>query len=283
MKFHLIRCVALSPLLFPLLLPSAYADSITLGTASGYVVLAGSTVTNTGTTLLTGNLGISPGCALTGAGTMTVTGTTNICNANALKAQKDLTTAYIQAQCLKPTGSLTGTDLGGLTLKSGVYSFTSSADLATGDTLTLEGKPGALFVFQIGSSLTTGSASSVIFINSLTGKPMSDPNIFWQVGSSATLGTSTAFEGNILALTSITLNTGASITCGSALAQNGAVTLQGNSIGGCPAVGGGGGGGGTTVPEPGTMGLLGTGMLIVAGTARWRLRVRPNGVKGWGA
>lgn len=281
MKFRVIRCLALSLLSLPLLPLGAYADSIILGTASGYVVLAGSTVTNTGTTLLTGNLGISPGCALTGAGTMTVTGTTNICNANALKAQKDLTTAYIQAQSLKPTGSLTGTDLGGLTLKSGVYSFTSSADLATGDTLTLEGKPGALFVFQIGSSLTTGSDSSVIFINSLTDKPMSDPNIFWQVGSSATLGKGTAFEGNILALTSITLNTGASITCGSALAQNGAVTLQGNRIGGCAGVGGGGGG--TTVPEPGTMGLLGTGMLIVASTARRKWWVQPNRVKGWSA
>lgn len=270
MKFRIIRCLALS-LLLPLLLLSAYADSINLGTASGYVVLAGSTVTNTGTTVLTGDLGISPGCALTGAGTMTVTGTTNVCNAAALKAQNDLTTAYIQAQSLKPTGNLTGTDLGGLTLKSGVYSFSSSADLATGTTLTLEGKPGALFVFQIGSALTTGSASSVIFINSLTDKPAKDPNIFWQVGSSATLGTGTAFTGNILALTSITLNTGASITCGSALAQNGAVTLQGNTISGC------GGGTTTTVPEPATMGFVGTGLIILAGAARRRLRLdTPN-------
>jgi hypothetical protein len=133
-------------------------------------------------------------------------------------------------------------------------------------TLTLEGKPGALFVFQIGSSLTTGSASSVIFINSLTGKPMTDPNIFWQVGSSATLGTSTAFAGNVLALTSITLNTSASITCGSALARNGAVTLQGNTISSC-------GGGTSTVPEPGTLGLLGTGLITIAGVVRRRMRI----------
>jgi hypothetical protein len=266
MKSRIIRCLALSFWLLPLSVLSAYADTIILGTAGSYSVLAGSAVTNTGATVLSGSLGISPGCALTGAGTMTVGGTTNLCNAAALKAQSDLTAAYLQAQGLKPTGNLTGTDLGGLNLKSGVYSFSSSADLATGATLTLEGKPGALFVFQIGSSLTTGSGSAIIFINSLTGKASTDPNIFWQVGSSATLGTSTAFEGNILALTSITLNTGASITCGSALAQNGAVTLQGNSISGC--------GGSTAVPEPGTMGLLGTGLVILGGAGRRMLRTQ---------
>ncbi len=266
MKFRAIRCLALWFLLLPLLVLSAYADSINLGAASGYSVLAGSAVTNTGTTVLSGSLGVSPGCALSGAGTMTVGGATNLCNAAAGKAQSALTTAYLQAQSLKPTGNLTGTDLGGLTLKSGVYLFSSSADLATGMTLTLEGTPGALFVFQIGSSLTTGSGSAVIFINSLTGKPSTDPNIFWQVGSSATLGTTTKFEGNILALTSITLNTGASITCGSALAQNGAVTLQGNSISSC-------GGGTTPVPEPGTMGFMGTGLVILGGVVRRKLHL----------
>jgi hypothetical protein len=267
MKSRVIRWLALSFLPLPLLVLSAFANSINLGTAGGYSVLAGSTVTNTGTTVLSGSLGISPGCALTGAGTMTVGGTTNLCNAAALKAQSDLTKAYLQAQSLNPTGNLTGKDLGGMTLTSGVYLFTSSADVATGATLTLEGTPGALFVFQIGSSLTTGSGSAIIFINSLTGKPMTDPNIFWQVGSSATLGTTTAFEGNILALTSITLNTGATITCGSALAQNGAVTMQGNTISGC-------GGGISKVPEPGAMGLLGTGLVILAGAARRRLRLQ---------
>jgi hypothetical protein len=264
MRSHATRWLALSSLLLPLLVFSAYADSISLGTAGSYAVLAGSAVTNTGSTVLIGNLGVSPGCALSGAGTMTVSGTTNLCNGPAGKAQSDLTAAYMQAQNLKSTGNLTGQDLGGKTLTTGVYSFTSSAQL-TG-TLTLEGKPGALFVFQIGSSLTTASASSVIFINSVTGKPMTDPNIFWQVGSSATLGTSTKFEGNILALTSVTLNTGATITCGSALARNGAVTLQGNTITSC-------GGGKTTVPEPGTMGLLGSGLIIIAGVLRRRMRI----------
>jgi Ice-binding-like/PEP-CTERM motif len=128
-------------------------------------------------------------------------------------------------------------------------------------TLTLNnlGNPNALFVFQIGSTLTTASNSSVIFSNSLT-----DKNVYWQVGSSATLGTTTSFQGNILALTSITLNNGASIVCGSALAINGAVTLNNNVIGG--------GCRGSTVPEPGTLGLLGTGLAILAGVARRKLR-----------
>jgi len=267
MKSYGVRCLALSFLLLPFLGLSAYAGSINLGTAGGYAVLAGSAVTNTGATTLNGSLGISPGCALSGAGTMTVSGTTNLCNAAVLKAQSDLTAAYIAAMGMKPTSNLTGQDLGGMTLTTGVYSFSSSADLATGMTLTLEGKPGALFVFQIGSALTTGSGSAVIFIDSLTGKQMTDPNIFWAVGSSATLGTSTSFEGNILALSSITLNTSASITCGSALAQTGAVTLQGNTISSC------GGSGTSKVPEPGTMGLLGTGLVVLIGAARRKMRI----------
>lgn len=265
MKSRGVRWLALSSLLLPCLALSAYANTINLGTAGGYVVLAGSAVTNTGATTLNGNLGVSPGCAISGGGTMTVTGTTNMCNAAALKAQSDLTAAYIAALGLKSTGNLTGQDLGGMSLTTGVYSFSSSADLATGTTLTLTGLPGALFVFQIGTALTTGSGSAVIFIDSLTGKPMTDPNIFWVVGSSATLGTSTKFEGNILALSSITLDTSASITCGSALARNGAVTLQGNTISGC-------GGGASTVPEPTTISLLGTGLLMLAGVARRKLR-----------
>jgi hypothetical protein len=268
MKSRALRCVALSFLLLPLLVLNVYADSVNLGTAGSYAVLAGSAVTNTGSTTLLGDLGVSPGCALSGAGTMTVSGTTNLCNAAALKAQRDLTAAYLEALGLKSTGSLTGQNLGGLNLTTGVYSFASSAQL-TGQ-LTLKGTPGALFVFQIGSSLTTATSSSVVFINSLTGKASTDPNIFWQVGSSATLGTTTKFEGNILALDSITLNTGASITCGSALARNGAVTLSGNTITACGAAGGGGG---SAVPEPGTVGLLGTGLIFVVGVVRRRIRI----------
>jgi len=261
MRRRFLRCLASSFLLLPLLVLSAYANSVNLGTAGSYAVLAGSAVTNTGATTLNGNLGVSPGCAISGAGTMTVNGTTNACNGPALKAQTDLTKGYLEAQSLSPTKVLTGTDLGGLTLTPGVYFFASSAQLTGTLTLNNLGNPNALFVFQIGSTLTTASNSSVIFSSSL-----SDPNVFWQVGSSATLGTSTAFAGNILALTSITLNTSASITCGSALAINGAVTLQGNTITNC-------GGGTTTIPEPGAMGLMGSGLALLAGATFRKIRL----------
>jgi len=266
MRPRRIRRFALSFLLLPLFLLSAYAGTIDLGTAGSYAVLAGSAVTNTGSSVLYGNLGLSPGCAgaITGFPPGTVHGATHACDAAALQAQSDLTKAYNVAANLKKTSDLTGQDLGGQHLKSGVYFFSTSAQL-TG-VLTLTGKPGAVFVFQIGSTLTTASSSSVIFINSLTNKPMNDPHIYWQVGSSATLGTSTKFTGHILALTSITLLDSASITCGSALARNGAVTLGNNVItGNC--------GGGTTVPEPGTISLLGSGLVILAGVARRRMRI----------
>jgi hypothetical protein len=264
MKSSAFRLFALSFLLLTLFAVGGYADTINLGTAGSYAVLAGSTVTNTGTTVLNGNLGLSPGTSITGFPPGIVNGTIHQTDAAAAQAQKALTKAYNQAAGLSSTANLSGQDLGGKLLTPGVYSFDSSAQL-TGQ-LTLTGKPGSLFVFQINSALTTASASSVIFINSLTGKPMTDKNIFWQVGSSATLGTTTAFEGNILALTSITLTTGATITCGSALARNGAVTLDTNVITRC-------GGTVSAVPEPGTMGLLGSGLVILIGAARRKLRI----------
>jgi ice-binding like protein/PEP-CTERM motif-containing protein len=263
MKSRNIRWLALSFLLLPLLVLGAYADSITLGTAGSYAVLAGSTVTNTGASVLTGDLGLSPGSSVTGFPPGIVNGTINVANGPALQAQSDLTTAYNAAMGLSPTSTLTGQNLGGMVLTPGVYFFASSAQLTGKLTLNNLGNPNALFVFQIGSTLTTASSSSVIFSNSLA-----DPNVFWQVGSSATLGTTTAFQGNILALTSITLNTGATIGCGSALARNGAVTLDSNVIGG-----GCGSSSNTTVPEPGTMGLLGTGLAILAGAARRKMSV----------
>jgi type VI secretion system secreted protein VgrG len=261
MKSRALRLLVLSSLLLLLLAVSAFATSVNLGTAGSYAVLAGSTVTNTGSSVLTGDLGVWPGTAVTGffpPGIVTG-GTIHAGDAAAAQAQNDLTTAYNAAAGLSRTGTLTGQNLGGLTLTPGVYFFASSAQL-TG-TLVLEGLPGAQFVFQIGSTLTTASNSSVIFSNSLA-----DPNVFWQVGSSATLGTTTAFQGNILALTSITLDTGATIGCGSALARNGAVTLDSNAIGGgCRGM--------STVPEPGTMGLLGTGLVILAGAARRKMHI----------
>ncbi len=206
----------------------AYASAINvdLGTADAFAVLGGSTVTNTGATTIHGNLGVSPGSSITGFPPGLVTGgTTHAADAVAMQAQNDLTTAFNMAAG-EPCGNvLTGQDLGGLTLTPGVYCFASSAQLTGILTLNALGDPNAVFVFQIGSSLSTASNSSVVFTNGGQGD-----SVFFQVGSSATLGTNTAFAGNILALTSITLTTGSTINCGRALARNGAVTLDTNNV-----------------------------------------------------
>jgi Ice-binding-like len=239
----------------------AKADStVDLGTAGNYAVLAGSTVTNTGNTVINGgDVGVSPGSAITGFSPPgTVTAPYTIDNADAAAAQNDLTTAYNTAAGLAPTQDLTGTDLGGLTLTPGVYFFSSSAQLTGTLTLNDEGDPNAQFVFQIGSTLTTASNSTVATIND-GDSTMPGCTVFWQVGSSATLGTGTDFEGHILALTSISMNTGADILDGSALAENGAVTLQDNTITNCVSSESGP----TAVPLPSTLpsGLVMLGML----------------------
>jgi len=194
-----------------------------LGTAANFAVLGGSTVTNTGSTVVTGDLGIWPGTAITGFPPGKVNGTIHATDAVAQQAQSDVTTAYNALAGLSCNTSLTGQDLGGLTLTPGVYCFTSSAQLTGTLTLNAQGNPSAIFVFKIGSTLTTASHSSVLMSNA-----GSSCNVFWQVGSSATLGTDTAFAGNILALTSITLKTRARIP-GRALARNGAVTMDTNN------------------------------------------------------
>jgi len=157
----------------------------------------------------------------------------HVADAAALQAQSDVTTSYNVLAGMAPTMDLTGQDLGGLVLLPGVYKFSSSAQLTGQLTLNFLGNPDAFFAFQIGSTLTTASNSSVLAINGGDGC-----NVFWQIGSSATLGTTTDFIGNILALTSITLNTGADIVDGRALARNGAVTLDTNTISSadCPIV-----------------------------------------------
>jgi len=198
----------------------------TLGTAASFAVLGGSTVTNTGATIVSGNLGVSPGSAVTGfpPGSV-VNGTIHRADAVASQAQTATTTAYNSLAGQACNTTLTGQDLGGKTLTSGVYCFASSAQLTGTLTLNAQGNANAVFIFQIGSTLTTASNSSVILING--GSPC---NVFWQVGSSAIVGTTTTFLGNILALTSITLKTSANVTGGRALARNGAVTLDTNNV-----------------------------------------------------
>ena len=252
---------------------TARAD-IVLGTAGDFAVLAGSTVTNTGPSLIGGGgVGVSPGSAIVGfpPGVVQPPFTLHPGDAVAVQAQIDLTTAYNQAAGLALTQDLTGQNLGGLTLLPGVYRFSSVAQLTGTLTLNDLGNPNALFVFQIGSTLTTASNSSIVTINGGIGPP--GCNVFFQVGSSATLGTNTAFEGHILALTSITLNTGATILDGSALARNGAVTLDSNTITNCVQP--------QAVPEPGTMALALLGCTLL-GLGGLRNRLRGTGKRDGG-
>jgi len=237
---------------------------VPLGTVGPFAVLAGSTVTNTGSSVVKGNLGVWPGSAATGfpPGVVTLPSVMHLANAVALQAQSDLTTAYNQAAGQPCGTTLTGQDLGGLTLVSGVYCFSSSAQLTGALTLDAQGSPNPVFVFQIGTTLTTASNSSVGFVNGGQGL-----SVFWQVGTSATLGTTTSFLGNILALSSITLNTGANIVCGRALARNEAVTMDTNTIDptGCAAASSSSSSsssGGGEIPEPGTSAMLGLGLLL---------------------
>ena len=213
-------------LLFPLFLHS----QINLGTASSFAVLGSTTVTNTGPSIINGDLGVSPGTAITGFPPGVVNGIIHSNDITAITAQSDALHAYNAAASLTPTTVLTGQDLGGKTLNAGVYFFSSSAGLTGALTLDAQGNPNAQFVFQIGSNLTTASASQVILINGAVAS-----NVFWQVGMSATLGTFSIFEGNILAHTAITVTTGVSST-GSLVALNAAVTLDTNLIDTVPAL-----------------------------------------------
>ncbi len=220
--------------------------AVSLGTAEDFGILAGSTITNTGSTQVTGNIGVYPGTAITGFvgtnendGPGTFSGTSYQGGSIAQQAQADALTAYNALAGMAFTQDLTGQDLGGRTLSPGVYNFDSSAQL-TG-ALILDGAGD--YVFQIGSTLTTASSSSLSFING------ADPfsNVFWQIGSSATLGTGTTFGGTIIADQNNTLTTGASVD-GRVISLNGFVTLDNNNI---------------AVPEPATLSLLALGGLAL--------------------
>jgi hypothetical protein len=203
---------------------SAVTVPVPLGTAANFAVLAGSTITNTGPTTINGDVGLSPGTAVTGFPPGQVNGTINAADSVALQAQADLTAAYDNAAA-RPVSATIPVELGGTTQTPGVYDSPAGTFGITGTlTLDAQGDPNAVFIFEAASTLITASASNVLLINGAQAA-----NVFWVVGSSATLGTGTALQGTILALTSITVTTGTTIN-GRALARNGAVTLDTDTI-----------------------------------------------------
>jgi hypothetical protein len=203
---------------------AAVTTPVPLGTAAHFAVLGASTVTNTGATVLNGALGLSPGTAITGFLPGLVNGTVYAADSVALQAQNDLTTAYNDAAGQPATATIP-TELGGTTVTPGVYNSAAGTFGITGTlTLDAQGNPNAVFIFQAASTLITASASKVKLVDGAKAA-----NVFWKVGSSATLGTYSSFKGNIMALASITVTTGVTVT-GRALARTAAVTLDTDTI-----------------------------------------------------
>lgn len=204
------------------------APAISLGAAEGFAMLGSSTVTCTNSSAVVGDVGVSPGVEVTGFGSScTVVGDIHALDAAATAAQADLLVAFDEIGALECGDDLTGVELGGLTLAPGVYCFDTTAGLTAGLTLDAGGDPNASWVFKVGSAITTGPGSTMIMAGG--GNAC---NVFWRVGTSAVLGTTSSFKGNIMASASVSLTSGSSLE-GRALALNGAVTSDNNAISNC--------------------------------------------------